>query len=266
MERNALEQEAVRLVTEAEANRINGSDDPIFDAPLLGVAAADDPLFRRMKERELVGERFILPAEWLPGAKTVLSVFFPFSEAVRKSNRMSGRDISFEWLYGRIEGQQLILKTMNAFSRILTDAGLPNVVPMLDPRFWDGVKQGLYTSNWSERHVAFIAGLGTFGLSRGLITRRGMAGRFSSLVTAVPFPPDEREYEDPYEYCIRCGACVKNCPAGAISLEEGKDHTLCSKFLDFTGETYSPRYGCGKCQVGVPCEYKVPELRNPSKR
>ena len=24
---------------------------------------------------------------------------------------------------------------------------------------------------------------------------------------------------------------------------------------------YSPRYGCGKCQVGVPCEFRAPGLK-----
>ncbi len=260
MHRNQFETELRRFLSESAENRIVGTDALIFEAPLVGVAAADDPLFSKMKEPELVGEKFILPGVWLPGAKSVISIFFPFSETVRKSNRRHGKEIGFEWLYGRIEGQRFLEKTMVFLSRLLTDAGIPNVVPECDSRYWDGV------SEESERHAAFTAGLGTFGLSKGLITRRGMAGRFGSLISAEEWKPDEREYEEIYEYCNRCGVCAKNCPSGAITLEGGKDHKLCRAFMEETKITYSPRFGCGKCQVGVPCEFRPPKLRNASEK
>ena len=34
-----------------------------------------------------------------------------------------------------------------------------------------------YFSNWSERHIAYAAGLGTFSLSDGFIIERGIAHR-----------------------------------------------------------------------------------------
>jgi len=71
-------------------------------------------------------------------------------------------------------------------------------------------------------------------------------------------PPDRRGYENIYDYCSMCGKCAKNCPANAISVEKGKDHRLCFAFLEKTSEKYKPRYGCGKCQVGVPCESRIP--------
>lgn len=108
------------------------------------------------------------------------------------------------------------------------------MIPASDPRFesvtkpdadraekWQGAS---YTSNWSERHVAFVCGLGTFGLSKGLITEKGIAGRLGSLIVSEKFAPRTREYTDIYEYCTRCGACIRRCPAGAISLENGKEH------------------------------------------
>lgn len=266
MERMNLEQELSRYLSVAAGNRIGTSDGPIFDAPLLGVAAADDPLFLRMKDWELVGGQLILPSEWLPTAKTVVSVFFPLSEAVRKSNRTRGQDISPEWTYGQIEGQKIIEKTMDHLAERMNLAGYPSVVPSNDPRFWAGKLHGRHTSFWSERHAAYIAGLGTFGLSRGLITRRGIAGRFGSLITAASFMPDERDYDDVFQYCTRCGACVRNCPSGAISIEHGKDNLICAAFLDELTRDFGSRRGCGKCQVGVPCENKVPALRHPSKR
>ena len=60
-------------------------------------------------------------------------------------------------------------------------------------------------------------------------------------------------------YCTKCGACIKRCPVNAISLEKGKNNVLCSGFLDRVLEKAGiPYYGCGKCQVGVPCEKRAP--------
>ena len=44
-------------------------------------------------------------------------------------------------------------------------------------------------SNWSQRHIAYAAGLGTFGMNNMLITQNGCCGRFYSLVTDLPVLP-----------------------------------------------------------------------------
>ena len=150
----------------------------------------------------------------------------------------------------------------------LTDAGIGACVPSMDGRFL-AQRESLIgedgddfpvNSRWSERHTAYACGLGTFGLSRGLITKRGMAGRITSIIINAEFEPDERPYTGIYDFCIRCGACALKCPVKAISMEYGKNNAKCSSYLDKTNELYSPRYVCGKCQVGVPCEAKMPAL------
>jgi epoxyqueuosine reductase QueG len=116
----------------------------------------------------------------------------------------------------------------------------------------------VFTSNWSERHVAWVSGLGTFGLSRGLITEKGVAGRLGSIVTNLCLEPGSRKYTGLTDYCTFCGACIRKCPAHAISKENGKEHQPCSDYLDRMEEMFSPRYACGKCQAGVPCESRIP--------
>ena len=113
-------------------------------------------------------------------------------------------------------------------------------------------------SAWSERHAAYACGLGTFGLSRGIITEKGMAGRLASILLDEVLIPDTRNYTGIYDYCIRCGVCIPKCPAGAISLENGKDNVLCREWAQKMRDLYKPRYGCGKCQLGVPCEHGIP--------
>ncbi|MDD2621010.1 MAG: 4Fe-4S binding protein [Syntrophomonadaceae bacterium] len=239
----------------------------IFEKPIMGIALADDALFTYFKTPSIIGQHFMLPHEWLPEAKTVISFFLPFSEAVKKASRKVVYWPSAEWLHGRIEGQSFINKLCLHLQAALKSAGYNSLAPSLDRRFWANTGRAnnssdlkaSFSSNWSERHVAFVCGLGTFGLSKGLITSKGIAGRFGSLLTNLCIPPDPREYERFDEYCTMCGICARNCPVNAISIEKGKNHELCSAFLDRTAENFEPRYGCGKCQTKVPCESKIPK-------
>ena len=265
MEKQDLIKAAEHFVEISEANYItretavskNAVGLKMYDAPIFAFGAADDECYKKLKQPSAIGEHFLLPNEWLPQAKTVISFFLPFSEAVREGNKKDMSWPSEEWLYGRVEGQVFINKLCAHLQSKLIKAGYGSLVPVLDERFW--FKTGVSsTSNWSERHAGFICGLGTFGLSKGLITQKGMAGRMGSILTELSLEPDRREYEELYEYCSMCGKCVKNCPVKAISLKKGKDHSICSKLIDKTAEMYKPRYGCGKCQVAVPCEYKIP--------
>lgn len=241
----------------------------MFEAPIFAFGAADDEYFRLLKESSAIGAHFLLPQEWLPGSKTVISFFLPFTAAVKKGNRRDMLWPSEEWLHGRIEGQAFKIKLCRYLNSKLIDAGYKSLVPALDERFWANTSSNAspdnksrttlsFTSNWSERHAAFGCGLGTFGLSKGLITEKGMAGRLGSIITELYLSPDQRKYESIYEYCSMCGACGKNCPVHAISIDKGKNHKICSGFLAKTSEKFKPRYGCGKCQVGVPCESGIP--------
>lgn len=263
MNKQEIISKASLFVETGEGNRIKesatilqtGDGKKIFGAPIFGFGAASDEYFSRLKDSSVIGKHYMLPQEWLPGAKTVISLFLPFTDEVKKANQQDNTWPSEEWLYGRIEGQAFIIELCRYLSLELIKAGYTCLVPSMDERF---SAQGLFTSNWSERHAAFICGLGTFGLSKGLITPKGIAGRFGSLITDLELTPDERAYQDIYEYCSNCGACIERCPVNAISLENGKNHQPCLDFLDTTKVKYKPRYGCGKCQVGVPCESGIP--------
>lgn len=225
----------------------------IWNQPLIGVAGASDPLWEKLKEPEVIGPHHLTPEEWLPGAKSVISYFLQYTEQIRSSDRFKGLP-SKEWLYGRYEGEILNNDLRRLIINLVEAEGGQALAPALDKRF--AVVN--HRSNWSERHAAFIAGLGTFSLNRSLITRLGAAGRFGSVIVNLKFKPTPRPYKEIDEYCIKCGACINRCPTKAIT-EKGKDNEPCSKFLDNTFKLYKPRYGCGKCQTAVPCE-----RRNPS--
>ena len=89
----------------------------MFDAPIVGFGAAADELFEKYKDPEVIGPWHMSPEEWLPGAKSIVSLFFPMSEAVLESNRAQKKNASKLWVYARFEGQDFI----NAYSAALCD-------------------------------------------------------------------------------------------------------------------------------------------------
>ena len=242
----------------------------IFDAPLIGFGSASDPLFAEYKKVGIIGPWHMSPNEWLPEAKTVVSLFFPISEEIRVSNREKASVGSQLWTYARIEGQAYIASFMKTLSERLEQAGIKACVPAIDSRFamlkagkgiegYQEIDEHTFGSRWSERHAAYVCGLGTFGLSRGIITEKGMAGRFGSILIDAKLAPDVRLYSGIYDYCIQCGACVRRCPVNAIDPVKGKDHEPCLKNITKSGVLRYPRYGCGLCQTAVPCEFRIPK-------
>ncbi|MCI8869863.1 MAG: epoxyqueuosine reductase [Lawsonibacter sp.] len=246
----------------------------LYEAPLVGFARADDALFTaEFKKPGIIHPEYQTPQEWLPGARTVVSFFLPFTGKIKESNRSltdtpyepgTPQRCSAEWLHGRIEGQIFVNRLTDYIQSLLENEGFESVCPttsgllrMITP----------YISTWSERHAAYAAGLGTFGLSKGLITEKGMCGRYGSVITSAEFDADARPYSGPFEYCTMCGACMAKCPAGAIDKARGcalgKDQLLCAPYVSGSklppqGASRRVRYGCGKCQSGVPCESGIP--------
>lgn len=263
-----MDESGLNLVAGPDAIRPELVGLRMYDQPRFGVASADDPLFLDLLRPEAIGPHFRTPRQWLPRAASVVSVFLPYSRAVTESNRRDPVWPSDEWLHARVEGQKMINGLSGHLAGELRRAGHQAVSPALHPDFkvWqrpffpppDPSVEANLTSNWSERHVAFVAGLGTFGLSTAFITPWGAAGRLASVVTELALPATAREYTRFDEYCSRCGACVKRCRVGALSTL-GKDKDRCCAFVDGAArEKYAPRYGCGKCYVAVPCERGAP--------
>lgn len=264
---------AEQFILNSEMNRISADvaldsgcvGMQIYDAPLLAFGLPSDDLFEDCKKSAVVGEHFITPLEWLSTAKTVISIFFPYKQKIKAGNSTDFSLPSNEWLHARNEGHQLLVQTLQHLQEVINSNGYACIIPSREQRVNisnEGLKPTgsftVHTSKWSERHVGFICGLGTFSLSKGLITSKGVCGRIGSLITDLELEITNREYTDIYEYCTMCGACITHCPANAISFSKGKEHPPCAEFLERIIKKHGPRSGCGKCQVKVPCESHIP--------
>ncbi|MBM3143061.1 MAG: epoxyqueuosine reductase [Chloroflexi bacterium] len=267
--------------------------DHIFDEPLVGFADGDDAIFQDYKA--IIGDFHFTPREALekhlkskkckeehPANVSVISFVLPATHKTRVSNRRETAIASARWNHTRWHGQDFINELSHYVVSLLEGLGHQAVAPELADFFsWKDFPNGL-ASNWSQRHIAYAAGLGTFSLNDGLITPRGIAMRCGSVVTDVKLPPSPRTYENYRANCLfywdgSCRSCIERCPASAIS-EQGHDKNKCQEFL-FTKqkeilkelgreEGYIGRYlGCGLCQTKVPCEARIPpKTKNENRR
>lgn len=252
--------------------------EPAFREPLVGFARGDDPLWDFLKAD--IGEFLWTPAEAFglafpvaraePSELTVVSWILPQTEATRTAHRNSKDMPSKRWSKVRLHGERINERLRAEVARELTSRRLPACAPALLPEWsrMESLKYG-FASRWSERHSAHVAGLGTFGLSDGLITPMGKAVRVGSVVARIEVPATPRPYSRHNEWCLhaatgKCMVCARRCPAGAIS-EAGHDKVKCKAYIRGTTAPFVEREqlgervnSCGLCQAGVPCEAGIP--------
>jgi epoxyqueuosine reductase QueG len=245
--------------------------------PLVGFSRGGDPLWNSLKK--VVGPFHWTPKEIFlqafpdvnasPGELTVISWILPQTESTKADNRRETSFPSHRWARTRTFGEEINNNLKKHVVTALQSMGYETIAPTLHTGFsWQNSPQYGFSSNWSERHVAYVSGLGTFGLCDGLITPVGKAMRLGSVVSHIQIPPTPRPYSSHTDYCLffskgTCKKCISRCPAGAIS-DAGHDKGKCfdyvfGKAIPYIKSTYGfDGYSCGLCQTGVPCESKIP--------
>jgi len=277
------------LVSQAPENHlIDFGGVPVFDLPIIGVADGGHPLF--YDYRKLVSPNHILPRNILMryasketdlSTVRVISWALPFSEPVRLSNR----DRSWPsrlYSLARNNGGALNYSVSQRLVALCQENGFAAVSPILTKEY-DAfrVPELTFSSTWSERHVAFAAGLGLFGLNGSLITPLGSNVRFGSIITNLELEPaavDGQNYRAP---CLEsegreCAACIERCPVGALN-GKGMNKFRCNTMRKAVRRRHLFQYpqemhmlpspvvkngtrdngyslGCALCQCGVPCE------------
>ncbi|MBN1257133.1 MAG: hypothetical protein JXA52_05450 [Planctomycetes bacterium] len=282
-----------------ELNRLPGEygGGRIFARPLTGIARGDDKIF--LKFKEVVGPQHLTPAEmWsanqLPGEEDfesrlrVVSIIFPYSEEIREAGKINKAPELPPEIYcvGRNLANPFMKSVQEAVVCYFQEAGCHAVASTLSPVFtWVNYTDlpRIY-STWSERHIAFAAGLGTFSLHEGMITEVGCNVRFASVITDAPLAVTERSSDEPYANCLyyangTCRACIEKCPGHAIT-NDGHDKQKCGQHVRKVEEEISKRslqsflisdplkigeelkirypLGCALCQFDVPCMDRNP--------
>lgn len=272
----------ISLQETSELNRLTDLDGKrIYEEPLVGIASGYDPLFQQYKE--IIGDFHLTPEEvirnkearsgmkYKDGDLSVICWALPFAKHIRVSNSKKEVWPSVKWGHGYINGVKFNDLLRSTLENYFMEKGILASAPVIAGE-WRRITNlpGGHTSNWSERHALYAAGMGTFSINDGFITDRGMAMRCGSVVVNRKYEITERKYKHHMENCLFvskgiCGVCMERCPAYAITAN-GHDKVQCRTYRDrLFGDFLHDTCGldieanfCGLCQTGVPCESTNP--------
>ncbi len=257
----------------------------IFDDPLVGFVRGDDPLL--LDYKRIIGAHHFTPHEIMkwqaekngvaaPRAEdvSVVSFIMPITQRTKTDNAARKDWTSERWaqtrLLGEIFSQTMVREIVTYMMSKGVLAVAPDATPMFNKKRYPLVG---WASPWSHRHMAYAAGLGSFGINDFFITEKGCAHRLASFVVNLKLEPNRQRTADIHANCLHyqdipCLKCRSRCPAGAISEQKGHDKEACmqrvSSSLKYCNRNYHIFiYGCGLCATGTPCESAIPEaLRN----
>ena len=226
-------------------------------------------------------EKYVAGKRWRFGITghtdriSVVSWALPLTREVRVPERTSPFGGSPRYNHARWIGIQLY-ENLEKYVASLLEVLRCNAVAPTQSRLFE-IKEmpgeGL-AANWSERHVAYACGLGTFGLNGLMITARGCAVYLGSVVFDRAVTPTSRAASHvancPYYTDESCGLCIEHCIGSAIS-KEGRSNMECLRNLRDEQSNRVISHGldkdlvglapsCGRCSTGLPCEDKIPPL------
>jgi len=232
--------------------------------PLVGFATVEDPLFLRLKD--VVRPSHALPRDLLSTGKTAVAFFLPFEKTLQESNTRVPFYAAREWAIAYIETNHLIGALSGHVQMFLEEAGYRTAIIAATHHY----DEAALLSDWSHRHIAYIAGLGRFGLNRWLITEKGCCGRLGSLVTEAPFPSTSRPEK---EFCLHfagypCSACVDRCIYDALLIDRFDRHACYRQLLknDAHFSDLEKSDVCGKCGCDLPCSTTNPMVKRSSEQ
>ena len=241
----------------AEADR-SGREN-LWRKPLL-VAAPIDDRFSRFAEMGIPDHA--APRDLLPTARSVVVFFIPFVPELVRTNRKGDRPCR-EWGVAYVRTNGLIGALSQALADRLMELGFASGLTPATHNF-DEVK---LMSRWSHKHLAYLAGLGRFGVNCQMITPEGCAGRLGSFVTEALV--EEKPLLATEEACLlkagqKCGKCMEACPVGALSPDHFDRKKCWDRLienrgnLDYFQDLPESTHVCAKCLALTPCSFKNP--------
>ncbi|SCM81053.1 conserved hypothetical protein [uncultured Sporomusa sp.] len=222
----------------------------LFRRPIVSFSSATDSRYSELKE--IIGPWHLNPTELLPDAQSVISYFVPFTSlVVAEPKTVDGGSEAWGEAYAIIN--PYFNDVNQAVIQYLSDLGYSasavQATHTYDPKDMK--------SMWSHRSAAAIAGLGTFGANRMLITEKGSGGRFCSVLTSATLHEEQTPAETRCLYVKNgsCGLCFKICPVNAL-VPDSFDKFICQD--ECNKNQKQDRHGadtCGKCISICPVAY-----------
>ena len=212
---------------------------------------------RRIENGHITGmeepsiDKRVNPLETMDNAKSIIVCAFPYyTENIDKSN------IS-KYCYG--EDYHIVIKRyLNKIGEYLSEQ-------------IDEFEFKSYTDNGPlvDRYLAYISGIGYFGLNNNIITDKyGSYVFIGYMITNYEFKPDEPSVKT----CIKCGKCVNYCPGNALLGSYEMNPKRCVSYMtqkkeDLTEEekeiliNQDKVFGCDICQDVCPHNLNIDKTK-----
>lgn len=228
----------------------------LFREPHVGFVSATDPSVLHVKE--IVGPWHDLPENQLPGAKSIIAYVVPFTKEVALDpNYAKFSGLTWSKAYVIINKNfDLISAAVADYLRSLGyEAATVVATNDYDPS--DPV------SSWSHRTMACASGLGKFGMNRILITEKGSAVRYCSLLTTAELKPTG-PYTGPECMGLKdssCTLCLDACPVDALTRWADGGKLACQELQNVYHDKMIEELSvdtagtCGKCISVCPLAY-----------
>ena len=156
----------------------------IFEQPLVGFVRGDDPILTEYKK--IIGPHHFTPFEIMkwqaeknnvpaPDAEdlSVVSFVMPLTRKTKDDNAKKDDWASERWAQTRLLGEIFSQKFVREMVTDLMNRGIlaiaPDVTPLFNKKRYPVVG---WASPWSHRHMAYAAGLGSFGMHDFLLPKK----------------------------------------------------------------------------------------------
>jgi len=214
----------------------------------------------RMDYLERDVDRRVRPRSWLPSARTVVVLAYPYAAVpVRDADwrtRLTGRVAAYA--LGR-DYHQMLGEKLAVLCEHLCRTGAREAKPHVD--FGPLV----------EKDLARRAGLGWYGHNTNLLTQaHGSFFVLGCILTDLEMVPDAPFGES---HCGTCRACIPACPTGALNSPPTIEASRCISYLTIELKGPLPSslrplmrnwvFGCDDCQTPCPWNPTTESTRSP---
>ncbi|MCD4698111.1 MAG: hypothetical protein K8S16_17940, partial [Bacteroidales bacterium] len=182
---NNIETEIKNFVKDSPSNSLFKNGKKAWDEPIIGFASGNDPIFEDYKI--IISPDYWLPIDFLNSDQNikvdsnccnVICWILPITEDTANKSKGKVKIPSEEWIGTREFGEEFNDNLRRYVVNYLKGKNYKAVAPVFHEN-WIRANHVIsgYCNRWSERHTAYVCGLGTFGFCDGLITEKGKAVR-----------------------------------------------------------------------------------------